>query len=69
MSNAAAKTESNKPSHYAYVIEGEGENTFFTKVGAAWPTKKGTGLMVKLTATPVGGRLFIGEADQEPKAA
>lgn len=69
MSNATAKTESNKPSHYVYVVEGEGDNPFFTKVGAAWPNKKGTGFNVKLTATPINGRLVMTVADQEPKAA
>jgi len=70
MSSPASKSEGgNKPSHYVYVIEGEGDDAFFTKVGAAWRTKKGTGLNVKLTAMPVSGRLYIGEVDQEPKAA
>jgi hypothetical protein len=70
MSNAAAKTRSGrKPSHHVYVVDGEGEGAFFTKIGAAWPTKKGTGFTVKLTATPINGRLVMTEVDQEPKAA
>lgn len=70
MSNAAAKSEGgNKPSHYVYVIEGEGDDAFFTKVGALWPTRKGTGFTGKLSASPMNGRIYIGPADQEPKAA
>ena len=32
----------NVPSHEIFVVEGEGEQTTWTKVGVAFPTKKGT---------------------------
>jgi hypothetical protein len=64
--------ESNKPSHEIFVVEGEGDDAYFTKVGAAWPNKKGTGFNIKLSALPLNGRLTMTEAreaDTKAKAA
>ena len=36
-----ASTTSNRPSHEIFTVEGEGENTVWTKVGVAFPTKSG----------------------------
>lgn len=60
-----AKTETtaapakNIPSHGVYVVEGEGENAFWVKVGCAWSHADGEGYNVTLTALPVNGRLVI----------
>jgi hypothetical protein len=67
-----ADTQSNKPSHFVYVVEGKGEESYVTKVGAAWPNKKGTGFNIKLTALPLNARLVMtdaSEADMKAKAA
>jgi hypothetical protein len=50
-----------------YVVEGEGDKAYWTKVGAAWPHEDGKGFNIKLTCVPVDGRLVIREpkADQE----
>ncbi len=64
--------DSNKPSHEIFVVEGEGDDAYFTKVGAAWPNKKGTGFNIKLSALPVSGRLVMTdarEAEAKAKAA
>lgn len=55
---------SKQPSHGVYVVEGEGEKAFWTKIGAAWPTSDGKGFSLKLTCLPLNGRLVI----REPKA-
>jgi hypothetical protein len=49
----------NRPSHEAFVVEGEGKATTWTKIGAAWPHDGRNGLIVKLSALPLNGRLVL----------
>ncbi|HEY0329901.1 MAG TPA: hypothetical protein VGC77_12470 [Rhodopseudomonas sp.] len=56
-----SKSKSKKPSHEAFVVTGEGETAFWTKIGAAWPNEDGKGFNVELTAFPVSGRMVIRE--------
>jgi hypothetical protein len=56
-------TQKNRP-YAVYVVEGEGDNAYFTKVGAAWPHKDGDGFNITLTAVPLNGRLVV----RKPKA-
>lgn len=58
------QTKSNRPSHNVYVVEGEGDNAYWTKVGAAWRNEDGRGFSISLTCLPLNGRLII----REPKA-
>ncbi|WP_018391347.1 hypothetical protein [Ancylobacter sp. FA202] len=53
------KPASNRPSHAVYVVEGEGENAFWTKIGAAWMHDDGEGYNIQLTAMPLNGRLVV----------
>ena len=48
----------NKPSLIAYTVSENGENSFFTRVGAAWPNKKG-GYQIRLQALPVSGEIVL----------
>lgn len=54
-------TESNhnRPTHGVYIIEGEGDDAYWNKVGAAWPHKDGDGFNITLTALPLDGRLSV----------
>lgn len=36
----------NRPSHGVYIVEGEGDNAYWTKVGAAWAHKDGDGFNI-----------------------
>lgn len=56
--------KSNRPTHAVYVVEGEGENAFWTKVGAAWAHDDSEGFSITLTAIPLTGRLVV----RKPKA-
>jgi hypothetical protein len=47
-----------------YVVEGEGDAAFWTKVGAAWPHEDGEGFNIQLSAMPLNGRLVV----RKPKA-
>jgi len=57
------RKETNRP-YPVYVVEGEGEAAFWTKVGAAWPHEDGEGFNIQLTALPLTGRLVV----RKPKA-
>lgn len=50
-----------KPSHEAFVVTGEGENAFWTKIGAVWPHDDGKGYNIDLVAVPVTGKLVVRE--------
>jgi hypothetical protein len=58
-----------KPTHTVYVVEGEGEKAFWTKVGAAWAHEDGQGYNVSLTAMPVNGRLVVRTAKASEEQA
>jgi hypothetical protein len=59
------REKSAQPTHAAYVVEGDGEGAFWTKIGAAWPHDDGDGFNIVLTAFPVSGRLVL----RKPKPA
>ncbi|MDH2399953.1 hypothetical protein QCM77_08320 [Bradyrhizobium sp. SSUT18] len=56
-----SSNKSKKPTHEAFVVTGEGENAFWTKIGAAWPHDDRKGFKVELIALPVSGRIVIRE--------
>jgi hypothetical protein len=50
-----------RPTHGVFVVEGEGDSGFWTKVGAAWAHEDGKGFNVNLVCLPLGGRLVVRE--------
>ena len=50
---------SKKPSHTAYVVDGEGDSATWTEIGALWPHEDGKGFNLNLKALPLGGRVVI----------
>ena len=52
-------TASNQPTHRVYVVRGNGENSRWTRIGAAWANKDGKGFTVQLDAAPVSGRVVL----------
>lgn len=54
----------NQTPHAVYVVEGEGDSAFWTKIGAAWPHQDGKGFNIQLSCIPLNGRLVV----REPKA-
>jgi len=60
----AAPTK-NYPSHGVFVVEGDGDRAYWTKVGCAWAHNDGQGYNVQLSAIPVGGRLIIRAKKEE----
>ncbi|WFU79400.1 hypothetical protein QA645_33640 [Bradyrhizobium sp. CIAT3101] len=55
------KAKTKKPTHEAFVVTGESDNAFWTKIGGVWPHEDGKGFNVELVALPLGGRLTIRE--------
>jgi hypothetical protein len=53
-------TNTNRPSHHIFVVDGEGEKAIWTRIGAAWPHKAGGGFTVQLIpGIAVSGRFVI----------
>jgi hypothetical protein len=61
-------TQKNRPTHSVFVVEGEGENAFWTRVGAAWAHEDGEGFSIAVTAVPLNGRLVVRKAKAEKEA-
>lgn len=62
-------TKNTRPSHFVYVVEGEGQTSFWTKIGSAWAHEDGEGFNLQLVAMPITGRLVIRKAKAEQEAA
>ncbi|MDD1532695.1 MULTISPECIES: hypothetical protein [unclassified Bradyrhizobium] len=58
------RNEKTQRPHSVFVVEGEGDKAFWTKVGAAWAHDDGKGFNIQLSCLPLNGRLVI----REPKA-
>ncbi len=50
-------TDSKQPSHELFAVTDSktGGKAFWTKIGAAWPTKDGKGFSLKIELMPVAG--------------
>ena len=61
---------SNKPTLIAYSVKerGRGKPSFWTRIGAAFPHEKGTGMTIQLDALPLGDRIVLREP-KDDKAA
>ena len=44
-------------------------NPIWTRIGAAWPHKKGPGFSIQLDALPLEGRIVLVAPAADPKAA
>lgn len=65
MAKKETELAKNIPSHGVYVVEGEGENAHWIRVGAAWSHQDGKGFNLALSALPISGRLVIRERNEE----
>lgn len=54
-----------QPALDAYVIEGDGKNTHWTRIGVAWAHADEQGYNLQLLAVPLGGRLVLRVRKQE----
>lgn len=59
------RTQKNQRPHGVFVVEGEGDKAFWTKIGAAWPHDDGKGFSLQLSCLPLDGRLVVREPKTE----
>ena len=52
-------TPNKRPTHSAYMVEGEGKEALWTEIGALWAHEDGQGFNLTLKALPLTGRLVI----------
>ena len=61
MSDQQTKT-TKSPTHEVFHVRGEGDKTYWTKIGAAWKHSKGDGMNVQMELMPIAsGRIVIRE--------
>ena len=48
-----------KPTHRLYCVRGDGDASYWTPIGSAWPNKDGLGFSLSIDAVPVGGRVVL----------
>jgi hypothetical protein len=54
-----SQTDGKAPTHGVFVVEGDGKDAYWTRIGAAWAHQDGEGFNVRLSALPVSGRLVV----------
>jgi hypothetical protein len=55
----ATSTEPKAPTFQAWHVINKGDNSFWTKVGAAWPHRDGKGLSLQLSVIPMNGQIVL----------
>jgi hypothetical protein len=56
---SAATTEPKTPTFQAWHVTNKGDDSFWTKVGAAWPHRDGKGLSLILSVIPMNGQIVL----------
>ena len=65
-----AEGEGRKPSLIAYSVKlNDDEQPIWTRIGAAWPHRKGPGFSIQLDALPLEGRIVLVAPAVNPKQA
>jgi hypothetical protein len=57
----SSTTEPNAPAFQAWHVTKKGDNSFWTKVGAAWHHRDGKGLSLQLSVIPTNGQIVLRE--------
>ncbi|MEQ1887441.1 MAG: hypothetical protein ABL967_20450 [Bryobacteraceae bacterium] len=48
-----------RPAFDAFMVDGDGKDAFWTKIGGAWPHEDGKGFNIQLAAMPFTGRIAL----------
>jgi len=59
ISTAPSTTEPKTPAFQAWHVTKKGDNSFWTKVGAAWHHRDGKGLSLQLETLPMDGHIVL----------
>jgi hypothetical protein len=57
--STATITEPKTPAFQAWHVTNKGDDSFWTKVGAAWPHRDGKGLSLILSVIPMNGQIVL----------
>lgn len=52
-------TTATRPTHHVFVVNREGKDAFWTRIGAAWQHADGQGFNMTLNAIPLGDRVLV----------
>lgn len=65
--NTETKSAGKAPSHVVYHVRdrGEGQKSFWTRIGSAWAHSDGKGFNVQLEVAPLDGRLSLRVASEK----
>ena len=65
--NTETKPAGKAPSHVVYQVRdrGEGQKSFWTRIGAAWAHADGKGFNVQLEVVPLDGRVTLRIASEK----
>ncbi|MDD1498986.1 hypothetical protein PVA19_11240 [Agrobacterium sp. CNPSo 3708] len=55
----STSTTTTRPTHHVFVVEGEGKDAFWNRIGAAWQHTDGQGFNMTLNAVPLNGRIVV----------
>jgi hypothetical protein len=56
---SATTPEPKTPAFQAWHVTNKGDDSFWTKVGAAWPHRDGKGLSLMLSVIPMNGQIVL----------
>jgi hypothetical protein len=56
---SVASTEPKTPAFQAWHVTNKGDDSFWTKIGAAWPHGDGKGLSLILSVIPMNGQIVL----------
>jgi hypothetical protein len=59
--SATTPVEPKTPAFQAWHVTNKGDDSFWTKVGAAWPHRDGKGLSLILSVIPMNGQIVLRE--------
>jgi hypothetical protein len=54
-----------KPAFDVFVSDGKRQNSYWTKIGGAWPHEDGDGFNIQLNALPIGNQIILRKPKQE----
>ena len=65
--NTETKPAGKSPSHVAYQVRdrGEGQKSFWTRIGSAWAHADGKGFNIQIEVVPLDGRITLRVASEK----
>lgn len=58
-------TKTTALTHIAYQVRGNGDQSYWTRIGAAWAHKDGKGFTLQLDCVPLDGRISLHLSHEE----